>query len=121
MQYTCLVGCRLPPLNGYVAECLVLTKEFYASAFICPNDLVTQDSIHNFYAVLFSVYPRNQIQHKLNLSSCLLVVKETKINKNESGVGPCIINCSWNITILYYFSFIFVFSNKHYKFYNNDM
>ena len=86
MQYTCLVGCRLPPLNGFVAECLVLTKEFYASAFICPNDLVTQDSIHNFYAVLFSVYPRNQIQHKLNLSSCLLVVKETKINKNESGV-----------------------------------
>ena len=27
---TCLVGCRLPPLDGYVAVCLVLTIEVYA-------------------------------------------------------------------------------------------
>ena len=27
---TCLVGCRFPPLDGYVAEGLVLTIEVYA-------------------------------------------------------------------------------------------
>ena len=26
---TCLIGCRLPPLDGYVAVCLVLTIEVY--------------------------------------------------------------------------------------------
>ena len=26
---TCLVGCRLPPVDGYVAVCLVLTIEVY--------------------------------------------------------------------------------------------
>ena len=29
IQYTCLVGCRLPPLDGYVAVCLVLTIDVY--------------------------------------------------------------------------------------------
>ena len=28
---TCLVGCRLPPLDGYVAVRLVLTTEVYAA------------------------------------------------------------------------------------------
>ena len=31
VQYTCLVGCRLPPLGGYVGMCLVLTIEVYDS------------------------------------------------------------------------------------------
>ena len=31
MQYICLVGYRLPPLDGYVSVCLVLTVEVYAS------------------------------------------------------------------------------------------
>ena len=26
---TCLIGCRLPPLDGYMAVCLVLTIEVY--------------------------------------------------------------------------------------------
>ena len=30
MQYICLVGCRLTPLGGYVAVCLVLTIDVYA-------------------------------------------------------------------------------------------
>ena len=29
VQYTCLVGCRLPPLDVNIAVCLVLTIEFY--------------------------------------------------------------------------------------------
>ena len=29
VQYICLVGCRLPPLDGYVAACLVLTIEIH--------------------------------------------------------------------------------------------
>ena len=29
MQYICLIGCKLPPLDGYVAVCLVLTIEVY--------------------------------------------------------------------------------------------
>ena len=29
VQYICLVGCRLPPLDDYVAVCLVLTIDFY--------------------------------------------------------------------------------------------
>ena len=28
VQYICFVRCRLPPLDGYVAVCLVLTKKF---------------------------------------------------------------------------------------------
>ena len=31
VQYTCLVGCRLPPLDGYAAACLVLTIDVYGS------------------------------------------------------------------------------------------
>ena len=31
-QYICLVGCRLPRLDGYVALCLVLTIEVYGTA-----------------------------------------------------------------------------------------
>ena len=31
VQYICLVGCRLPPLDGYVAVCLVLTIEVYSN------------------------------------------------------------------------------------------
>ena len=30
VQYKCFVGCRLPPLDGYVAVCLVLTIDVYA-------------------------------------------------------------------------------------------
>ena len=29
VQYKGLVGCRLPPLDGYVSVCLVLTIEVY--------------------------------------------------------------------------------------------
>ena len=33
VQNTCLVGCRLPPLDGSMAVCLVLTIELYANVF----------------------------------------------------------------------------------------
>ena len=36
----CLIGCRLPPLNGYVAVCLVLTIEVYALIYV-PGFLYT--------------------------------------------------------------------------------
>ena len=36
VQYTCLVGCRLPPLDGYVSVCLVLTIEVYGN-FLATN------------------------------------------------------------------------------------
>ena len=29
VQYICLIGCRLPPLDGHVAVCLVLTIDVY--------------------------------------------------------------------------------------------
>ena len=29
VQYICLVGCRLPPLDGYVVVCLVLTIDAF--------------------------------------------------------------------------------------------
>ena len=29
MQYTCLLGCRLPPLDGYMAVCLILIIDVY--------------------------------------------------------------------------------------------
>ena len=37
VQYICLVGCRLPPLDGYVAVCLVLTIDVYdiTNCFTC--------------------------------------------------------------------------------------
>ena len=44
MQYKCLIGSRLPPLDGYVSVCLVLTIEVYDTrnwsklAVLC-NDL----------------------------------------------------------------------------------
>ena len=31
MQYICLVGCRLPPLDGYVSVGLVLTIDVYVT------------------------------------------------------------------------------------------
>ena len=37
MQYTCLVGCRLPSLDGYVAVCLVLTIDVYGP-FVKPEN-----------------------------------------------------------------------------------
>ena len=30
MKYISLVGCKLSPLDGYMAACLVLAKEVYA-------------------------------------------------------------------------------------------
>ena len=33
VQHISLVGCKLPPLDGYVAVCLVLTIEVYGTAF----------------------------------------------------------------------------------------
>ena len=29
VQYICLVGCKIQPLDGYVAVCLVLTIDIY--------------------------------------------------------------------------------------------
>ena len=34
MQYISFVGCKLPPLDGYVAVCLVLTVEVYAHTYV---------------------------------------------------------------------------------------
>ena len=39
VQFICLVGCRLPSLDGYVSVCLVLTKEVFGR--VDTNSFVT--------------------------------------------------------------------------------
>ena len=40
VQYICLIGCRLPPLDGYVAGCLVLTIDVYDTNLHLPLAVV---------------------------------------------------------------------------------
>ena len=48
MQYIYLIGCRLPPLDGYVPVCLVLTKEVYRGVII---QVVIVDVIYILYQI----------------------------------------------------------------------
>ena len=41
VQYKSLVGCKLPPLDGYVAVCLVLITDVYGKGkYRCMADLL---------------------------------------------------------------------------------
>ena len=57
MQCICLVGCRLPPLDGYVVVCLVLTIDVHAYCFFNLAALIMLNQ-QQFY--LFGQIQTNQ-------------------------------------------------------------
>ena len=71
MQYICFIGCRLPPLSGYVAVCLVLTIDVYAGV----------DQIENKGgSFMYSMKTHFKVILRIEFSYLLLVVLEK--NKN---------------------------------------
>ena len=45
VQYICCVGCKIPPVDGYVAVCLVLSIDVYVES--CYTNKARQNKIKN--------------------------------------------------------------------------
>ena len=60
VKYICLIGCRLPPLDGYMAVCLVLTIEVYDQIDAIGLNFISLDRKFNKFDQLLSRAQRGE-------------------------------------------------------------